>query len=39
VLLLDSGRDNDAAREHFVKSCDGGMASACRILERFRRAK
>jgi tetratricopeptide (TPR) repeat protein len=38
VLLLDSGRRDEIVRDYFVKGCNGGVAAACEILRRSRRA-
>jgi len=38
VLLLEAGRRDESVREHFVKACAGGIAGACDVLRRSRRA-
>jgi protein O-mannosyl-transferase len=34
VLLLESGRRDEAVRKHFVAGCEGGIRSACEILNK-----
>jgi len=39
MLLVESGRRDEEVRRHIVVACDAGIAAACDVLKRSRRAQ